>query len=112
MKAQDVRHLRLCTSCGRLGDGRKMLTIQLPGLFHDHCVVQLLSHDEILKLPEAEREKFTIGAVGPELMRKLIDAYAAPGQAESSISTGHVLGSDCATRPGFPGSLNPSTPPT
>ncbi len=66
-----------------------MLALPTPGSFHDHCVVQLLSHDEILRLPLAEREKFSIGGAGPELMRKLLEAHGAPA----------VLGRDCNSAP-------------
>jgi hypothetical protein len=47
MKAQDVRHLRICCFCGGFGDGRLML--KLPGRdkpAHDVCAVQ--------RMPQAE----------------------------------------------------------
>lgn len=73
MKAHDVRHLRVCVRCEELGDGRRMLALD-DGLWHDRCVIQTRSVTQILQLPAAERAKITLGAAGPELARKLLDA--------------------------------------
>lgn len=72
MKAHHVRHLRVCKGCDGLGDGGRMLNLP-DGQYHDHCAIASNKHSAILKLPAAERAKITIGAAGPELMRKLIN---------------------------------------
>lgn len=84
MKAHDVRHLTVCCLCHNIGDKRRMLV--LPGYLkpaHDRCVVHHLTHSEILALPPDERSKITLGAAGPELMRKLMDAYGVNGKESS-----------------------------
>jgi len=73
MKARDVRYLRICKGCDGLGDARKMLNLP-DGPYHDHCAIARNVQSAILKLPAAERDKITLGAAGPELMRKLMDA--------------------------------------
>lgn len=89
MKAHDVRHLRLCTTCGSIGDRREML--ELPeglvsakgepvksGLHHGLCVTQTLTHEAILALPPEQRSKLRLSETGWELMRKLLDACEPP----------------------------------
>jgi hypothetical protein len=41
-------------------------------LAHDRCVFEQLG-EGILNLPKEERAKFTLAAVGPQMMRRLID---------------------------------------
>jgi len=84
MKAQDVRYLRICKRCKGLGDGRRMLSILAHGQYHDHCVVEMLSHKTILRLLMEERAKITIGAAGVDLMRKLLDAREAEPDQQPS----------------------------
>jgi LSD1 subclass zinc finger protein len=72
MNAHDVRFLRLCKGCDGLGDRRRMLNLP-DGAYHDHCAIARNMQSAILKLPAAERNKITIGAAGPELMRKLME---------------------------------------
>lgn len=87
MRAHDVRHLRVCKSCGSIGDGRRMLTIGLhrklaPGQHHAECVLRVLDDQEVLALALAQREKITLGCAldirgrqaGAQLMRQLMDA--------------------------------------
>lgn len=60
--------------------GMKPDMLQLPGrdgYYHGHCVVGLLSRDEILALPHEVSGKLRLGATGPELMRALMDSYRA-----------------------------------
>ena len=42
-------------------------------LAHDRCVFEQLG-EGILNLPKEERAKFTVAAVGPYMMRRLVDA--------------------------------------
>jgi hypothetical protein len=73
MKAHDVRHLRVCKDCDRLGDQRRGM-LQLPdGHHHDFCLIARMTLGELLRLPVAERDKITLGAAGPALMRSLLD---------------------------------------
>jgi hypothetical protein len=75
VKAHDVRNLRPCAHCGGIGDKRDMLN--LDGWYHGICVVERFTHDEILALPGGERSKLRLCDTGPNLMRKLLDAYGA-----------------------------------
>jgi hypothetical protein len=98
MKAHDIRHVRICAHCGRFGDGRKMMALDPDPsrehyhqamrkrasekvLMHDQCVATSMTHEQILGLPECEREKVTLAAAGPDLMRKLL--AAADGGSKS-----------------------------
>jgi hypothetical protein len=59
--------------CGKLGEEREMVKVGLMGcLAHDRCVFEQLGED-ILNLPKEERAKFTLAAVGSDMMRRLID---------------------------------------
>jgi hypothetical protein len=73
MKADEVRHLRLCPVCGKLGDERLMVRVgPMECLAHDRCVFEQLG-EGILNLPKEERAKFTVTAVGPDMIRRLVD---------------------------------------
>jgi hypothetical protein len=73
MKAHDVRLLCRCPVCGRLGDERRMVKVgPMKTLAHDRCVFEQLG-DGIVNLPKEEREKFSLVAVGPDMMRRLVD---------------------------------------
>jgi hypothetical protein len=74
MMKGDVRHLSRCPVCGKLGDERKMVKAGPMGcLAHGRCVFEQLG-EGILNLPKEERAKFTLPAVGPNMMRGLVDA--------------------------------------
>ena len=74
MMKGDVRHLSVCPVCGKLGDERQMVKAGPMGcLAHDRCVFEQLG-EGILNLPNEERAKFTLPAVGPNMMRRLVDA--------------------------------------
>ena len=74
MKAHDVRHLSRCPVCGKLGDDRVMVKVgPMSSLAHDRCAFEQLG-EGILNLPKEERAKFTLSAVGPDMMRRLVDA--------------------------------------
>jgi hypothetical protein len=75
MHAHDVRHLRTCSDCGGLGDDRVMIHCMIWGVgeaYHDDCAVQKLGEYGVMKLPPEELNKITIGAAGPDLMRKIM----------------------------------------
>jgi hypothetical protein len=72
MKADQVRHLCLCPVCGKLGNEREMVRVGPMGcLAHDRCVFEQLG-EGILNLPQEQRVKFTLAAVGPDMMRRLV----------------------------------------
>jgi hypothetical protein len=71
MKTDEVRHLCLCPVCGKVGDERLMARVgPMECLAHDRSVFEQLG-DSILNLPKEERAKFTLEAVGPDMMRRL-----------------------------------------
>jgi len=72
MKAGDVRLLCLCPVCGKLGDDQTMVKVgPMKSLAHDRCVFEQLG-EGILNLPKEERTKFTLAAVGPAMIRRLM----------------------------------------
>jgi hypothetical protein len=56
-----------------------MLTLNLkasdakPRSCHGSCVVNSMSHEEVLALPPEERQKLRLNETGQELMLKLLD---------------------------------------
>lgn len=83
MTAHDVRHLRTCTACDGFGDDRMMIHCMIFGVgetLHDECAVQKLGESGVLKLPLEELNKISLGAAGPDLMRKIM--LASPSSAE------------------------------
>ena len=74
MKADEVRRLCSCPVCEKLGDERLMVRAgPMECLAHDRCVYDQLG-EGILNLPQEERVKFTLEAVGSDMMRRLIAA--------------------------------------
>ena len=74
MKADDLRLLCRCPVCGRLGDERAMVKVgPMKTPAHDRCAFEQLG-DGIMNLPKEERAKFSLGAVGPDTMRRLVEA--------------------------------------
>ena len=71
MKADEIRRLCSCPVCGKLGDERLMVRAgPMECLAHDRCVYDQLG-EGILNLPQEERVKFTLEAVGSDMMRRL-----------------------------------------
>jgi hypothetical protein len=74
MKADVVRRLCLCPVCGKLGDELAMVKAgPMEWVAHDRCVFEQLG-EGILNLPKEEQAKFTLEAVGPDMMRRLVAA--------------------------------------
>ena len=72
MKADHVRRLCRCPVCGKLGNEREMVRVGPMGcLAHDRCVFEQLG-EGILNLPQEQRVKFILAAVGPDMMRRLV----------------------------------------
>ena len=75
MTSHDVRHLRVCQWCGDLGDERAMVATGPRDLAHGRCAIVVLGGVEgLLTLPQSELDKLTLGDIGPEIMRRLLDA--------------------------------------
>jgi hypothetical protein len=74
MKAHNIRRLCRCPVCGKLGDERSMVKVgPMKTPAHDRCTFGQLG-DGIVNLPKEERGKFSLVAVGPDMMRRLADA--------------------------------------
>jgi hypothetical protein len=80
MKAHDVRHLRICPCCQALGDDREMVTI----VMHGRCAFDHFGIGGLLKLPDEERNKLTIGDIGPAAMKVLVEDYERRQRADES----------------------------
>lgn len=76
MKAHDVRFLRVCKTCGHIGDKRRMLNLP-DGDYHDECIVARLTDAQVLRLPREQRNKITLGAAMKlgrmDMLRTLLD---------------------------------------
>jgi hypothetical protein len=73
MKAHEVRLLRRCPVCGKLGDEQAMVNIgPMKTPAHDRCAFEQLG-EGIVNLPKEERAKFTLAVVGPSVMLRLHD---------------------------------------
>ena len=76
MTARNVRLLCRCPVCGKLGDEQSMVKVgPMKTPAHDRCAFEQLG-DGIMNLPQEERVKFSLVAVGPDMMRRLVDAQA------------------------------------
>lgn len=73
MKAHDVRHLRICPDCRKLGDDRDMICIGR-GHWHSSCAFKAFGLSGILKLPRSVQDKFSLADIGPKAMKQLIAA--------------------------------------
>jgi hypothetical protein len=59
-------------SAANFGDDQTMVKVgPMQSLAHDRCVFEQLG-EGILNLPKEERTKFTLAAVGPDLIRRLM----------------------------------------
>ena len=71
MSAHDVRQMRLCPLCRRLGLARDMILLDGAHL-HGFCAARALAPEQLLQLPAAERGKLRISDVGADLVRRLL----------------------------------------
>jgi len=71
-RAHDVRRLVPC-KCGGLA--MKDMAIDLDGeWFHGRCFVALFGFKSLLALPKAKQDRLTLGDIGGQFMRRLVDA--------------------------------------
>lgn len=73
MRAHDVKHLVICKGCHVLGDSRSMIPTDMEW-FHGCCYITEFGEDRFLKLPASHTASITLGDIGPQMMRKLLDA--------------------------------------
>lgn len=81
MRAHDVRHLRGCRKCGRLGDRRRMIVDPFgadAGTYHPACVLEVIGFDGVLKLPPADRGQFSLWDLGVAQMKQLLASLDEP----------------------------------
>lgn len=70
MKAHDVRQLRLCKGCGRIGWAPDM--IQTDGNdWHGDCLFKLIGVKGLRKLPKSEIGKFRLNEIGVRAMKAI-----------------------------------------
>jgi len=73
-KAHDIRRLRGCARCKRIGDDRFMPKISRGVWMHGYCALaELGSVRALLKLPRDEINKLTLGELGAINMAELCD---------------------------------------
>lgn len=73
--AHDVRKLRLCNICQKIGHADEMpVWSGHPGHYHGECLARMLRPHEVLALPESEQRKFRLSDVGADLMRRMLDS--------------------------------------
>lgn len=70
--AHDVRKLRLCEMCGKLGYLPQMLTLDSKN-YHGGCLVSTMTDEQVLALPPEQIAKLRLNEIGVELMTKLLD---------------------------------------
>lgn len=67
--AHDVRHLDKCDVCSDLGDVRRMILAR----YHGRCYIRRFGLDDFLELPKEETDKVSLGDIGLNAMKALIE---------------------------------------
>lgn len=70
--AHDVRHLGKCFGCDDLGDKRRMIY----GDWHGRCYIKTYGLSDFLLLEDDETNKLSLGDIGMDAMKGLIDSRA------------------------------------
>lgn len=73
--AHDVRHLTACARCQRVRDQRWM-AFASGRTYYGRCIVRRFGLAALVALPAAQTDKLTLGDLGVEWMRQLLDARA------------------------------------
>jgi hypothetical protein len=68
----DVRQLTVCTRCKQVTDQRHSVKTR-DGHWHGRCYVEAFGEGELLKLPQAELHKLTLGDVGGATMHAILN---------------------------------------
>ena len=70
-KAHDVRTLRVCTHCGKLGNSDRMID-HGASWFHGRCFVAACGRKAFLALPRAKTNRLMWSDIGTDLMKALV----------------------------------------
>jgi hypothetical protein len=71
-KAHDVRKLVVCKCGGLASQG---MAIDLDGeWYHGRCFIHVFGFKSLLALPRSKQDRLTLGDLGPDVMRRLIEA--------------------------------------
>ena len=74
--AHAVRRLASCGYCGGAGDARNMIPMQYANLkehYHGRCYVARNGLKALLVLPQAVTDRLTLGDIGKETMKALLE---------------------------------------
>ena len=71
-KAHDVRTLRPCTGCNGIGNSDAMVE-HGASWFHGRCFVVAVGETALFALPKAQTDRLTLGDLGVDLMKRLIE---------------------------------------
>ncbi len=85
--AHDVRHLGTCTACGTLLDDRKALTLP-QGMYHGRCFIREHGLRALLALSGELTQHLTLGDLGVDHMRALVNRDPAVTGAKGGKATG------------------------
>jgi hypothetical protein len=71
-KAHDVRTLRVCGSCGGMGNNDRMIEHGTEWL-HGRCFVARYGKAELCQLPQAQTDRMSMNDLGLEVMKYLVN---------------------------------------
>jgi hypothetical protein len=68
LKAHDIRHLCVCAHCDGMADDRETVRD-----LHPRCFYEMEGNAGVLALCSDDRDKFALGDIPVELMKRLLD---------------------------------------
>lgn len=74
--AHDVRHMRPCDICKGIVDKRHALPIRANVYVHGRCYIAQWGIGQMLQLPETALNSLTLGDIGGNAMKAIIDRFA------------------------------------
>lgn len=74
--AHDVRKLRACYGCSKLGSKDSMISMPAGTAMHGRCFIAKFGIAKLLQQPREETDKLTLVDIGGDAMRRLIEARA------------------------------------
>lgn len=81
-KVHDVRRLDACAHCLDIGDQRFMVRMN-GALVHGGCALEIAGVPGLLALSQKDQDRLTIGEIGADAMRALIEARAGTTSSSS-----------------------------
>jgi hypothetical protein len=75
MTSHDVRHLKPCATCEKLGDKRKMIKESGGRVLHGRCYIEQYGLDALLALQEEQVGVLALDDIGAETMRAVMDKF-------------------------------------